>query len=158
MALNFIEGKKKLIFCVSLILLMFLQYEFIIPDAEGRKETIPGYSHHDFVNPNETVSYNFNPSNVNFEISSNTLIELNIEYGPTISDRQIMFIVKNSDSMTLNISSTTDINSYGLPGVPQEPSRGNYRYQYQYNCIYKIRSNQTIENLTIQYKKILSMV
>jgi DNA-binding transcriptional ArsR family regulator len=153
MALNFFEGKKKLIFCISLILVMFFQYEFIIPDAQGRKETVSGYQHHDFINPNETVSYNFNSSNVNFEIFSNDLIELNIEYEPDIRNRQAFFILNTNDSLTLNISSKASMNRYNLPDLPREPSRGNNRYQYRYNCIYKIRSNQTIENLTLRYMK-----
>ena len=153
MALKNIEGRKKLLFCLSLVLLIFLEYEFFIPDALGRNETIPGFSYHDFINPNEIVCYNFNNSNVNFEISSNALIELNIEYGSAIKDRQTMFIINTSSSTTLNITSEANINEYGLPEIPQEPSKGRYRYQYQYNCIYKIRANQTIENLTIRNTK-----
>ena len=153
MPLKFIEGKKKLIFCLSLILLMFLQYEFIIPGAQGRKETVFGYQNHDFINPNETVSYNFTNSNVNFEIFSNKMVELNIEYDPAITGRQTKFIINSSDSIILNITSKTNINSFGLPNLPNDPSKGHYRFQYQYNCIYKIRSNQTIENLTVQHAK-----
>jgi len=153
MALKYIEGKKKLIFCISLVLLIILQYEFLIPDAQGRKETVSGYQYHDFVNANETVSYNFNNSNVNFEIFSNDLIELNIEYEPDIRDRQAFFIVNTNDSLTLNISSRASINRYNLADLPQEPSKGYNRYQYRYDCVYRIRSNQSIENLTIRYMK-----
>jgi len=153
MALKFIEGKKKLIFCISLALLMSLQYEFLISVAQGRNETVSGYQYHDFITANETVSYNFNPSNVNFEIFSNDLIELNIEYESDIRDRQAFFIVNTNNSLILNISTRASINRYNLADFPQEPSRGNNRYQYRYNCIYKIRSNQTIENLTLRYVK-----
>lgn len=153
MALKFFEGKKYPLFCISLILLMFLGYDFFIPDALGRKETVPGYNYHDFINANETVSYNFSSSNVNFEIFSNKLIELNIEYDPAIMDRQTKFIINISDAITLNITSKVNINSFGLPSPPREPSKGSSRFQFQYNCIYKIRSNYTIENLTVQCTK-----
>ena len=153
MALKFIEGKKKLIFCILLVILIGLQYEFLIHDAQGRKETVSGYQYHDFVSANETVSNNFNNSNVNFEIFSNDLIELNIEYEPDIRDRQAFFILNTNDSLTMNISSRASINRYNLADLPRDPSKGNNRYQYRYDCIYRIRSNQTIENLTIRYTK-----
>jgi predicted transcriptional regulator len=153
MALKILERKKTLLFCISLLLLMFLQFEFFIPDALGRTETIPGFIYHDIVNPNETVNYDFNGIETNFEISSNVRIELNIEYESFIRNRQARFIVNNNNPISLNITSKTEINRFSLSGAPQEPSKGNNNYLFQYNCIYRIRSNQTIENLTIQFSK-----
>ncbi|MFW9819390.1 MAG: winged helix-turn-helix transcriptional regulator [Candidatus Thorarchaeota archaeon] len=44
--------------------------------------------------------------------------------------------------------------NFGVMQPPQSPQRGNFRYQNRYNCIFRIRINNTIKNLTIRYRKI----
>jgi DNA-binding transcriptional ArsR family regulator len=44
--------------------------------------------------------------------------------------------------------------NFGFPSVPSSPKKGNFQLRYQYNCIFKIRSNSSIENFTIRYRKL----
>jgi len=153
MELKFKNGKKRSFYLILIVLLLVLEYELFIPAVLGKKKTISGNKYHDFVNANETMSYRFYNNSVNFEISSNRLIELNMEYESTIRNRQTTFIINTNNTLLLNISSSASLNHFNLSNLPQEPSRANIRYEYRYNCIYRIRSNQTIENLTIRFIK-----
>jgi len=45
------------------------------------------------------------------------------------------------------------MNDFGMSKIPKEPMIGGYQLRNNYECIYNIISNQTIENLTIQYMK-----
>ena len=37
---------------------------------------------------------------------------------------------------------------------PQQPQRSNSRFRFSYNCIFRIRSNTSIDNITIRYRKV----
>ncbi|UCD02444.1 MAG: hypothetical protein JSV23_05390 [Promethearchaeota archaeon] len=138
---------------ILLLFMAFLVFNLLLVNINARKENIPGFSTQDTVYPNETVSYNF-WNNITFEISTDTLINLSIDYESNIANRQTFFIINNSDPISLNISTKTSLQNFGVTKSPQQPQKGNSKYQFRYNCIFKIRSNTSIENLTIRYRKI----
>ncbi|MFW9879744.1 MAG: winged helix-turn-helix transcriptional regulator [Candidatus Thorarchaeota archaeon] len=151
---NFNEFNRKAYrYSTLIILIIFLGFNFFLMMGNARTKTIQGFSTKDTVHPNEKVSYYFNNS-LTFEISSNALIELSIEYESNIENRQTFFIINNSNPISLNISTKSNLQNFGVSQSPQEPRRGDFRYQYRYNCIFQIISNVSIENLTIQYKKL----
>lgn len=55
--------------------------------------------------------------------------------------------------MSLNITSKTTMKNYGISNPPSYPKKGNFQLRYKYNCIFRIRANTSIENLTIRYRK-----
>jgi DNA-binding transcriptional ArsR family regulator len=126
---------------------------FFPVNISARKETIPGFSTQDIVQPNEKVSYNF-LNNLTFEIFTNTLIDLSLEYDSNIENRQTFFLINNSNPLSLNVSTKSSLQNFGVMQPPQQPQRGNFRFQYRYNCIFQIKSNTSIENITIRYRKI----
>jgi DNA-binding transcriptional ArsR family regulator len=136
-----------------ILLVILLGFNFFLVNINARKEIIPGFSTQDIVQPNEKVSYNF-LNNLTFEVSTNVLINLSIDYDNNIEDRQTLFIINSTNPISLNVSSKTNLQNFGVMQPPQSPQRGNFRYQYRYNCIFRIRLNYTIENLTIRYRKI----
>ncbi|MFX1388663.1 MAG: winged helix-turn-helix transcriptional regulator [Promethearchaeota archaeon] len=138
---------------ILVIFIVFLAFNFHFTDVFGRNEDVDGYSTQDTIQPNEKVSYNF-LNNLTFEITTNVLINISIEYDYNIENRQTFFIINNSNSLSLNISSKSSLQNFGVMQTPQQPQRGNFRYQYRYNCIFQILSNNTIDNLTIRYRKI----
>lgn len=93
-------------------------------------------------------------NNITFEISTDVRINLSIDYENNIANRQTFFIINNSNPISLNISIKSSLQNFGVMQPPRQPQRGNFRFQYRYNCIYNIRSNTSIENLTIRYKKL----
>ncbi|MFX0006757.1 MAG: winged helix-turn-helix transcriptional regulator [Promethearchaeota archaeon] len=148
-----INKRKELKYFVLTILVILIGFNFFLVNINARKETISGFSTQDIVQPNEKVSYNF-LNNLTFEVSTNVLINLSIEYDNNLENRQTFFIVNSTNPISLNVSSKTNMQNFGVMQPLQSPQRGSFRYQYRYNCIFKIRVNNTIENLTIRYRKI----
>jgi len=107
-----------------------------------------GFSTQDRVHPNESVKYNFY-NNIVFDISTDTFIDLNIQYENNIENRQIYFLINNSNPISLNISSKVSMQNFGMSRLPQGPKQGDTQFQYRYNCIIQIQTNTTIEHLTI---------
>jgi len=127
-------------------------FNLLSVNINARKEDISGFSTQDTVFPNERVSYNF-MNNITFEISTDTRINLSIDYESNIANRQTYFIINNSNPISLNISSKTSLQNFGVMQSPPQPQRGNFRFQYRYNCIFQIKSNTSIANITIRHKK-----
>jgi predicted transcriptional regulator len=134
------------------ILIIFLVSNIFLIDINAQEKNISGFSTRDVVKAKERVSYKFY-NNLTFEISTNVLINLSIEYDSNIEYRQSLFIINNSNPISLNISTESTLQNFGVMQPPQKPQKGNFRYQYKYNCIFQIKSNDTIESLKIRYKK-----
>ncbi|MFX1600070.1 MAG: hypothetical protein ACFFB6_05685 [Promethearchaeota archaeon] len=132
-------------------MIIFLGFNYFLVSA--RSEDINGFSAQRTIYPYERVSYHF-LNNITFEISTDTLINLSIEYENNIANRQTFFIINNSNPISLNISTKTSLQKFGVMQPPHQPQMGNFRFQYKYNCIYKIRANTSIENLIIRYRKL----
>lgn len=135
------------------ILIVFLGFNFFLLDIDARKKTVQGFSTRDIVQPKERVSYNFN-NNITFEISTNVLINISIEYDTSIEYRQTRFQINTTNPISLNISTKSNLQNFGIMQVPQQPQKGIFKYQFKYDCIFQIKSNDTIENLMIRYRKI----
>ncbi|MDX1799161.1 MAG: winged helix-turn-helix transcriptional regulator, partial [Candidatus Lokiarchaeia archaeon] len=148
-----IYKRKELKYFVLIILVILLGFNFFLVNSNARKETISGFSTQDIIQPNEKVSYNF-LNNLTFEVSTDVLINLSIDFDNNLENRQTFFTVNSTNSISLNVSSKTNMQNFGVMQPPQSPQKGSFRYQYRYNCIFKIRVNSTIENLTIRYRKI----
>ena len=146
--------RKKVICGIILVLLLFLlEYNLIFAIGTSRKEKISGSGTQDSVKPKERVSYDFMNNNT-FEISTDVYIDLYIEYENDISYRQTYFIINNSRPISLNISTKTDLQDFGIIQSPQQPQKSNFRFHFGYNCIIRIRTNTSIANLTIRYRKV----
>ena len=137
---------------ILLAFILILEFNFFFYYVLARDEDIPDFWTEDTVNPGEHVSYYF-PNNIIFEISTDSLIDLYMEYDDNIKNRQSYFMFSNNESMSLNITSKISMKSYGISNFPPNPKKGNFQLRYKYNCIFRIRSNTSIENLTIMYRK-----
>ncbi len=135
-----------------LISILMLNLFLVISNASAREENITGFSTLDTVNENENVSYHFS-NNIIFEISANSKINLSIEYEPTISNRQSSFSISNNESLTLSITSKVRMRNFGISKPPSAPMKGSFQLRYQYNCIFRLLSNASIESIIIRYNK-----
>ena len=143
-----IKNRSKL-FNILVLLLVFINFNILISQVLSyRTENIPGFSTQDKVYPNESVKYNFF-NNIVFDISTDSFIDLNIEYESNIENRQIFFQINNSNPISLNITSKTLMQNFGISRPPQGPRRGDNQFQYKYNCILRFKTNTTIEHLTV---------
>ena len=146
--------RKKYIYGIILVLFLFLlEYNLIFAIGISRKEKIPGNGTQDSVKPKERVSYDFMNNNT-FEISTDVYIDLYVEYENDISFRQTYFIINNSIPISLNISTKTGLQNFGIIQSPHQPQKSNSRFKYEYNCIIRIRTNTSIANLTLRYRKV----
>ncbi|MFX1280969.1 MAG: winged helix-turn-helix transcriptional regulator [Promethearchaeota archaeon] len=136
-----------------LLFLFLIEINLVFSNALARVENIAGFQTSDTVNPNEFVSYRF-PNNLIFEINTTSRIELSIEYETKMNNRQSFFSINTNETVSLHITSKTQMKSYGFSQAPNSPKKGNFKLRYQYNCIFKIRANSTIKNLTVMYRKI----
>ena len=143
-----IKNRSKL-FNILVLLLIFINFNILISQVLSyRTENIPGFSTQDKVYPNESVKYIFF-NNIIFDISTDTFIDLNIEYENNIENRQIFFQINNSNPISLNVTSKALMQNFGMPQPPQGPRRGDNQFRYGYNCILRFRTNTTIEHLTV---------
>lgn len=140
---------------VSLVLSFVILFEItlFLTNASARVENVPEFWKSDTVNPGEFVSYRF-PNNIIFDINTTSKIELYIEYETRISNRQTLFSFNHNESISLNITSKTNMKNFGFPDTPSSPKKGSFQLRFQYYCIYKIKSNSSIETFTIRYRKI----
>ncbi len=150
--INITNSKNYKYIVVLFLLIIFLEINLLFGNINARKETIPGFSTQDKVNANERVSYNF-LNNITFEIATNTPIDLFIEYENTITYRQTLFILSNSEPLSLNISTKSNLQNFGVSQSPRQPQKSNYSLKYRYECIFRINSNISIEELTIRFKE-----
>ncbi|MHA2287385.1 MAG: hypothetical protein ACXABG_01235 [Promethearchaeota archaeon] len=150
-----LKNRSKL-FNILVLLLVFLNFNILISQVLSfRTENIPGFSTQDKVNPNESVRYNFF-NEIVFDISTDSFIDLKIEYENNIENRQIYFQINNSNPISLNITSKALMQNFGMPESPQGPRRGDSQFRYRYNCILRIKTNATIDLLAISsYKNAL---
>jgi len=144
-----IKKRKIRIFSILILSVIVLQFTFFIYQASSREEIIPGFSTEDQIYPNETVIYKF-PNNIVLGISTNTFIDIKISYENRIANREIFLKVNNSSPISLNITSKMEMGSFNLSKKPETPRRGDFQFQYRYNCIYQISFNVTIENITFR--------
>ncbi|MFX1500286.1 MAG: winged helix-turn-helix transcriptional regulator [Promethearchaeota archaeon] len=147
------KRKKYIIGIVVISLIILLENNLIFVIGNGRKEKIPGNKTNDTVKPKERVSYDLMNNNT-FEISTDVYLDLNIDYQESISFRQTYFIINNSFPISLNISTKTSLQNFGNTQSPQEPHKNKFKFQFRYNCIFRIRTNVSIDNLTIRFRKI----
>lgn len=148
-----IHNRKKCRFSLIILFIILFEVTIVLSDAVARTENISEFWTADIVEADEYVSYHF-PNNINFEITTNSRINLYLEYENNIFNRQSLFFFNNNESFSLNITSKTNMRNFGITQPPSAPKKGNFQLRYQYNCIFKIRSNSSIQNLTIRYRKI----
>ena len=153
LALKNKEKRKKQKISISVLILFFLEFNLVISNAFGRNEILTENWTEDIINPNESVSYHF-PNDIIFEITSNSRIDLSIEYEKRIKNRQSSIFITNNESISLDITSKINMRNFGISKPPDSPKKGNFQLRYQYNCIFKIKTNSTIENFTFRYRKI----
>ena len=144
-----LKNKSKF-YSILILLLIIINFNILISQVlSSRTEHISGFSTQDKVYPNESVKYVFF-NNIIFDISTDSFIDLDIRYENNIENRQIYFLINNSNPISLNISSKVSMQNFGMTGMPQEPRKGETQFQYRYNCILRIQTNTTIESLTIK--------
>lgn len=125
---------------------------FIYKTFAGKKK-ISGFRTEDIIQPNEQISYHFS-NNITFEISTDILIDLDIEYDNNIGNRQTSFLINNSNPIELYVEVKSSLQNFGLTQSPQQPKKGGFKFHSSFNCIYRIQTNTSIDKLTIRYRKV----
>ncbi len=146
------KAKKFGLLCVFLILFVIIQFNFLFDFSSAKMERINGFETHDWLNANENATYIFN-NNISMGITTNTPLEIDIKYDQYIINRQINLSIEASNSLYLGICTKTNLEDFGFSHTPEPPRQGRNIIKYNYNCIYKITSNQSISSLSISFIK-----
>ncbi len=148
-----VKSQEKLIKITFLIIFFILiQINLSILPTLAKKKNITGFSTHDFLNPNESITYYFS-NGIQFGINTNVSIDFDIQYDNKIQNREIYIKIKNNQSISFQINTKTNMMNFGLSKQPGNPNYKNNRFEYRFNCIYQFISNDSIQNLTIQFNK-----
>jgi len=140
--------------CILFLFIILLYSNLFIYKSFAGKKNISGFRTEDTIQPNEQVSYHFY-NNITFEISTDILIDLDIEYDNNIGNRQTSFFINNSNPIKLYVEVKSSVQNFGLTQSPQQPKKGGFKFQSHFNCIYRIQANTSIDKLTIRYRKVL---
>lgn len=118
----------------------------------ARNENVPGFSKKDTIQPNERVLYSFS-NNLKFEITSNVSVDLDILYSNRLENRYLFMIINTSKSISLEMNSMPNMQDFGISESPQGPYNTQNQWRNSYGCIFRIKSNGSIDQLTIRFKK-----
>jgi len=159
MTKNYFKIWKKSLFSFLFLLIIVFDFSLACSNvfAEKRRD-VSGNSKRDEVHPGESVSYKFSNNN-KFEISTDILIDLEIEFDEKIENRELSIDVKNSgNSINPNptefkIESKRSVESFGLSETPKDPKVGEIELNSNYRCVYKIQFNNTIEKIKLYFEK-----
>ena len=148
---------KKRIFCILFLTVFLLDFSLLIFDVSARKQKdVSGFSKQDTLQQGESVSYRFS-NNIKLKISSDAYTELDIEYSENIENREFSIDIESGryryEHIYLEIQSERSMRSFGISEVPNDPKNGEIPLRTQYRCIYRIKSNHTIEKLKFEFGK-----
>ena len=141
---------KTIIFLASFIVLLSLN--LYLNTVTARDVDVLGFSTSDSINPDETVNYHFS-NNILLSITTNIFMDVDIDYENQIKNKQIHIFINNSNPIQLNITSKENLGNFGVTRALQNPNKGGIQYQYKYNCIMLMKTNVTIEDMTIRSLK-----
>ncbi len=149
-----INKKAKIL---SILMLIFVTYQLAFFDMADTVRSIEvnvnGFKYQGKVDANQTITYYFNNS-IELEIYANIDIDnFSLDYEDQVQNRQIYLSIINNESISLNMTSKKAMNHFILSKIPKEPEIGGHKLQDSYRCVYNLYSNQSVEKLTIQYKK-----
>ena len=153
MVFNDLNKWKRRKICFLLLIIILLEFSLLISFGLSKKENyVSGFSKKDEINPDESKSYRFSNNN-RLKISTDVYVEFDIEYDKKIENREISLDINNNNPISLEIKSERSMESFGSSKTPNEPKNGEFELRSQYNCIYLIKSNSSIEKIKLEFIK-----
>ncbi|TFG08495.1 MAG: hypothetical protein EU539_02085 [Promethearchaeota archaeon] len=144
--------RRTFISIILLILIIFELYSFSYFGLAKKDRYVSGYSKKATIKAGETIAFKFS-NNLQFEIKTGTEAELNIDYNENLKDRQISVDIDNENLISLNVRVRRSLDDFGVSDKPSNPKKGNLELQYNYYCIYRIQSNETIDKVKFEFDK-----
>ena len=117
-----IPDRKKCRFSLIILFIILFELNIVLSNATARTENISEFWTTDIVEADEFVSYHF-PNNIIFEITTNSRINLYLEYENKIANRQSSFAFNNNESISLNITSKVNMRNFGISQPPSSPKK-----------------------------------
>ena len=139
--------------CLLLLIIFLLEFNLFIGYGIAKKDReVSGFSKKTEINRDESVSYHFS-NNIHFEIDTEVFTELEIKYNERIENRETSMDINNDKPISLQLEVERSMENFGSSKNPKEPKQGENQLRSQYKCIYRIKSNSSIEKLKVTFKK-----
>ena len=150
----FFKNKKKLPLIIFGLLLFSLLSFTLTVNVNGEVRERTGQNvFNEMIGSNQTVYYNFTDNDVFYGFHSNINLTVNIELVTEVKNRELFLDIKNTgDPFMLNLTSKASMSDFDFQKAPKNPSNQNYRFQYKYNSIIKMRANSSISNITARFE------
>ena len=153
MVLKYSKRIKRQHLCLFFIIIILIQLNFFIVYGFAKKERIvSGFSKETDLKKGESVSYRFT-NNIQFEIETEVFTELKIKYNEKIENRETSMNINNDNPISLEIDVERTMENFGSSKSPKDPKQGGNQLRTQYKCIYRIKSNSSIEKIKFEFKK-----
>jgi len=139
--------------CLLLLVIFLVEFNlFIVYGLTKKDREVSGFSKKTDLDKGESVSYHFS-NNIHFEIETEVFTQLEIKYNERIEDRETSMDINNNKPISLEIKVERSMENFGYSKSPKDQKQGEMQLRSQYRCIYRIKSNSSIEKLTITFKK-----
>ena len=153
MKFKFINKLNRCNVCLLLLIIFLLELNLSLVYGVAKNDReVSGFSKKTEINRDESVSYHFS-NNIHFEIDTEVFTELEIKYNERIENRETSMDINNDKSISLQIEVERSMENFGASKNPKEPKQGENQLRSQYKCIYRIKSNSSIEKLKVTFKR-----
>lgn len=153
MKFKFINKLNRRTVCLLLLFIFLLEFNlFLVYGVAKKDREVTGFSKKTEINRDESVSYHFS-NNIHLEIDTEVFTELEIKYNERIENRETSMDINNDKPISLQIKVERSMENFGSSKNPKEPKQGENQLRSQYKCIYRIKSNSSIEKLKVTFKK-----
>ncbi|MFX0070871.1 MAG: hypothetical protein ACFFAO_07260 [Candidatus Hermodarchaeota archaeon] len=148
-----IQTNHRKIVSIILLTLIFVEIlSFTYFGVSKKERNVSGFSKEGTINAGETVTYRFS-NNLQFEIDTEMETRLDLMYNEKLKNREIFIEINNEKPISFDVRVERSLDNFGKSGKPSDPKKENIRLQYNYYCIYRIQSNDTIEKLKFKFEK-----
>ncbi len=144
---------KRSSLCLLILILVLLEFNLFVYFGIAKKErNVSGYRKKSQLKAGEEVHYHFS-NNIEFGIKTEVPTNLDIEYDKNIENRETYFEIQNINPISLQIRVKRNMKGYGFSDNPNDPEKGEKQLKSDYECIYQLKMNESIDKIKLVFKK-----
>ncbi len=144
---------KRSSLCLLILIAILLEFNLFVYFGIAKKERyVSGYEKKAQLKEGEEVHYHFS-NNIEFGIKTEVPTNLDIKYDKNIENRETYFEIQNINPISLQIGVKRNMKEYGFSDNPNDPEKGENKLESDYECIYQLKLNESIDKIKLVFKK-----